>query len=178
MKALKEQLRQKEEQLQANQQQSSLLSAELRDASSARDRTMSELYHMKLEADALRQAKAEAQAQCVHLELLVEQMKAEAKKEAVRMSTNIHLRQTLQLILLCNRRCSFSFSAYTPIRIFSCTPLMCVWILISLDLFYFEELLGLTNGERCTAGSLILEVLLNPTENGYPTSLKGYSTHK
>uniref|UniRef100_A0A3P8SSY3 Tax1 (human T-cell leukemia virus type I) binding protein 1b n=1 Tax=Amphiprion percula TaxID=161767 RepID=A0A3P8SSY3_AMPPE len=53
MKALKEQLRQKEEQLQANQQQSSLLAAELRDASSARDRTMSELYHMKLEADAL-----------------------------------------------------------------------------------------------------------------------------
>lgn len=84
MKALKEQLRQKEEQLQANQQQSSLLSAELRDASSARDRTMSELYHMKLEADALRQAKAEAQAQCIHLELLVEQMKAEARKEAAK----------------------------------------------------------------------------------------------
>ncbi|XP_030250002.1 tax1-binding protein 1 homolog B isoform X3 [Sparus aurata] len=82
MKALKEQLRQKEEQLQANQQQSSLLAAELRDASSTRDRTMSELYHMKLEADSLRQAKAEAQAQCVRLERLVEQMKAEAKQEA------------------------------------------------------------------------------------------------
>ncbi|XP_041843757.1 tax1-binding protein 1 homolog B isoform X3 [Melanotaenia boesemani] len=85
MKALKEQLRQKEEQLQANQQQSSLLAAELRDASSARDRTMSELYHMKLEADALRQAKAEAQAQCIHLELLVEQMRAEAKKEMAKV---------------------------------------------------------------------------------------------
>lgn len=84
MKALKEQLRQKEEQLQANQQQSSLLAAELRDASAARDRTMSELYHMKLEADALRQAKAEAQAQCVRLERLVEQMKAEAKQEATK----------------------------------------------------------------------------------------------
>ncbi|KAM4735865.1 tax1-binding protein 1 homolog B isoform 1-T1 [Anableps anableps] len=84
MKALKEQLRQKEDQLQANQQQSSLLAAELRDASSARDRTMSELYHMKLEADALRQAKAEAQAQCVHLELVVKQMKADAKKEAAK----------------------------------------------------------------------------------------------
>ncbi|KAI3360961.1 hypothetical protein L3Q82_013160 [Scortum barcoo] len=84
MKALKEQLRQKEEQLQANQQQSSLLAAELRDASSIRDRTMSELYHMKLEADALRQAKAEAQAQCVRLERLVEQMKAEAKQEAAK----------------------------------------------------------------------------------------------
>lgn len=88
MKALKEQLRQKEEQLQANQQQSSLLAAELRDTSSTRDRTMSELYHMKLEADALRKAKAEAQAHCVRLELLVEQMKAEAKQEAVRVRTN------------------------------------------------------------------------------------------
>nr|XP_033495641.1 tax1-binding protein 1 homolog B isoform X1 [Epinephelus lanceolatus] len=84
IKALKEQLRQKEEQLQANQQQSALLAAELRDAASTRDRTMSELYHMKLEADALRQAKAEAQAQCVRLERLVEQMKAETKKEAAK----------------------------------------------------------------------------------------------
>ncbi|XP_049587174.1 tax1-binding protein 1 homolog B isoform X4 [Syngnathus scovelli] len=81
LKALKEQLRQKEEQLQANQQQSTLLAAELRDASSSRDRTMSELYHMKLEADALRQAKAEAQAQCGRLESLVEKMKEEAKQE-------------------------------------------------------------------------------------------------
>lgn len=86
MKAMKEKLRQKEEQLQANQQQSSSLAAELRDASSTRDRTMSELYHMKLEADALRQAMAEAQAHCMRLERLVEQMKAaEAKKEAVRI---------------------------------------------------------------------------------------------
>ncbi|XP_039973640.1 tax1-binding protein 1 homolog B [Xiphias gladius] len=84
MKALKEQLRQKEEQLQANQQQSTLLAAELRDASRTRDRTMSELYRMKLEADALRQAKAEAQAQCVHLERLVEEMKTEAKQEATK----------------------------------------------------------------------------------------------
>lgn len=89
LKALKEQLRQKEEQLQANQQQSSLLSAELRDASSARDRTMSELYRMKLEADALRQAKAEAQAQCIRLELLVEQMKAEARKEAAKSEEEV-----------------------------------------------------------------------------------------
>ncbi|XP_061677318.1 tax1-binding protein 1 homolog B isoform X2 [Syngnathoides biaculeatus] len=84
LKALKEQLRQKEEQLQANQQQSTMLSAELRDASSARDRTMSELYHMKLEADGLRHAKAEAQAQCCRLENLVEQMKADAKLEAAK----------------------------------------------------------------------------------------------
>ncbi|CAG12000.1 unnamed protein product [Tetraodon nigroviridis] len=64
IKVLKEQLRLKEEQLQANQQQLTLLAAELRDTSSTRDRTMSELYHMKLEADGLRQAKAEAQARC------------------------------------------------------------------------------------------------------------------
>ncbi|XP_076004532.1 tax1-binding protein 1 homolog B isoform X2 [Genypterus blacodes] len=84
MKALKEQLRQKEEQLHANQQKSSMLAAELRDASSLRDRTMSELYHMRVEADALRQAKAEVQAQCVHLQRLVEQMKAEAKHETAK----------------------------------------------------------------------------------------------
>uniref|UniRef100_A0A3P8V2Z7 Tax1 (human T-cell leukemia virus type I) binding protein 1b n=1 Tax=Cynoglossus semilaevis TaxID=244447 RepID=A0A3P8V2Z7_CYNSE len=82
MKALKEQLRQKEEQLQANQQQTSLLAAELRDASRARDRTMSELYHMKLQTDALQQAKADAQAHCTHLERVVEQMKTEAKQVA------------------------------------------------------------------------------------------------
>eukprot|EP00066_Takifugu_rubripes_P003530 XP_003966154.2 PREDICTED: tax1-binding protein 1 homolog B-like [Takifugu rubripes] len=84
IKVLKEQLRQKEEQLQANQQQLSLLAAELRDTSSTRDRTMSELYHMKLEADTLRQAKAEAQAQSTQLKTLIEQMKAEAKQEAAK----------------------------------------------------------------------------------------------
>ncbi|XP_051922571.1 tax1-binding protein 1 homolog B isoform X5 [Hippocampus zosterae] len=84
LKALKEQLRQKEEQLQANQQQSTMLAAELRDASSSRDRTMSELYHMKLEADALRQAKAEAQDHCDRLEVLVEKMKEDAKQEAAK----------------------------------------------------------------------------------------------
>lgn len=72
----------------------SLLAAELRDTSSTRDRTMSELYHMKLEADALRQAKAEAQAQSTQLKTLIEQMKAEAKQEAVRrlagLPHNIH----------------------------------------------------------------------------------------
>ncbi|KAK2844462.1 hypothetical protein Q5P01_011121 [Channa striata] len=85
MKALKEQLRQKEEQLQANQQQSSLLAAELRDASTARDRTMSELYRMKLEVDALRQAKTEAQAQCGHLEFMIEHLKTDAKQEAAKV---------------------------------------------------------------------------------------------
>uniref|UniRef100_A0A668AE59 Tax1 (human T-cell leukemia virus type I) binding protein 1b n=1 Tax=Myripristis murdjan TaxID=586833 RepID=A0A668AE59_9TELE len=78
MKALKEQLRQKEEQLQATQQQSSMLAAELRDVSSARDRSMSDLYRMRLEADSLRQAKTEAQAQCLRLERL----HAKAEEEA------------------------------------------------------------------------------------------------
>ncbi|XP_077577868.1 tax1-binding protein 1 homolog B isoform X2 [Stigmatopora nigra] len=84
LNAMKEQLRQKEEQLQANQQQSTMLGAELRDASSARDRTMSELYQMKLEVDVLRQAKADAEDHCSRLENLVEQMKAESKLEATK----------------------------------------------------------------------------------------------
>lgn len=82
VKALKEQLRQKEDQLLANQQQSTLLAAELRDASSARDRTMSEVYHLKVEVDTLRQAKTEAQAKYLCLEQLVEQLRAEMKQEA------------------------------------------------------------------------------------------------
>lgn len=60
------------------------MAAELRDTSSTRDRTISELYRMKLEADTLRQAKAEAQAECTTLETLIEKMKSEAKQEAVR----------------------------------------------------------------------------------------------
>ncbi|XP_071252096.1 tax1-binding protein 1 homolog B isoform X3 [Salvelinus alpinus] len=82
LKAMKEQLRQKEEQLQAKQQQASMLSAELRDASSARDRTMADLYRMRLESDALQQGKQEALAQCSRLECLVKQMKNDAQQEA------------------------------------------------------------------------------------------------
>uniref|UniRef100_A0A8K9X867 Tax1 (human T-cell leukemia virus type I) binding protein 1b n=1 Tax=Oncorhynchus mykiss TaxID=8022 RepID=A0A8K9X867_ONCMY len=82
LKAMKEQLRQKEEQLQAKQQQASMLSAELRDASSARDRTMADLYRMRLETDALQQGKQEALAQCSRLEGLVKQMKDDAQQEA------------------------------------------------------------------------------------------------
>uniref|UniRef100_A0A4W5M5H1 Tax1 (human T-cell leukemia virus type I) binding protein 1b n=1 Tax=Hucho hucho TaxID=62062 RepID=A0A4W5M5H1_9TELE len=79
LKAMKEQLRQKEEQLQA-----SMLSAELRDASSARDRTMADLYRMRLETDALQQGKQEALAQCSRLECLVKQMKDDAQQEAAK----------------------------------------------------------------------------------------------
>ncbi|XP_062322734.1 tax1-binding protein 1 homolog B isoform X1 [Osmerus eperlanus] len=84
LKALKEQLRLKEEQLHATQQESSMLGAELRDASSARDRSMADLYRMRLEADALRQDKADVQAQCARLERQVEQMKVEAQHEAAK----------------------------------------------------------------------------------------------
>ncbi|XP_030638612.1 tax1-binding protein 1 homolog B isoform X2 [Chanos chanos] len=59
-----EQLRQKEEQLQATQQQAALLSAELREASSSRDRSMSELYRMRVEMDTLRKSQAAVQADC------------------------------------------------------------------------------------------------------------------
>uniref|UniRef100_A0A3Q4ACH9 UBZ1-type domain-containing protein n=1 Tax=Mola mola TaxID=94237 RepID=A0A3Q4ACH9_MOLML len=95
MKALREQLRQKEEQLQANQQQLSLLAAELRDASSTRDRTMSELYHVKLDVDALRQAKAEAQAQCACLESEEETadpaVLAELQREVEDLKLRLHM---------------------------------------------------------------------------------------
>ncbi|XP_046703744.1 tax1-binding protein 1 homolog B isoform X4 [Silurus meridionalis] len=83
-KALREQLRQKEEQLQATQQQANMLSAELRDSSSSRDRSMAELYRVKLEADTLRQGQAEARAECSHLEKQVEEMKTSATQEAQR----------------------------------------------------------------------------------------------
>ncbi|XP_072535502.1 tax1-binding protein 1 homolog B isoform X2 [Salminus brasiliensis] len=81
-KALQEQLRQKEEQLQATQQQAAMLSAELRDSSSARDRGMSELYRARLEVDTLRQGQAEARAECSRLEKQLEDMKNSAKEEA------------------------------------------------------------------------------------------------
>ncbi|KAI4885743.1 hypothetical protein NFI96_011048 [Prochilodus magdalenae] len=83
-KALREQLRQKEEQLQATQQQAAMLSAELRDSSSARDRGMAELYRARLEVDSLRQGQAEARAECSRLEKQLEEIKNSAKQEAQR----------------------------------------------------------------------------------------------
>ncbi|KAL0985443.1 hypothetical protein UPYG_G00156960 [Umbra pygmaea] len=85
LKGMKEQLRQKEEQLQAKQQHASMLSAELRDVSSARDRTMADLYRMKLDTEALRQEKLEAQEKCLRLEGLLERMRAEAKQEETKV---------------------------------------------------------------------------------------------
>ncbi|XP_026795990.3 tax1-binding protein 1 homolog B isoform X2 [Pangasianodon hypophthalmus] len=88
-KALREQLRQKEEQLQATQQQANMLSAELRDSSSARDRSMAELYRVKLESDTLRQSQAEARAECSRLEKQVEEMKNSATQEARKESEDL-----------------------------------------------------------------------------------------
>lgn len=89
-KALREQLRQKEEQLQATQQQASMLSAELRDSSNARDRSMAELYRVKLEVDTLRQGQTDAQAECSRLEKQMEEMKNLAMQETVSCNLQWH----------------------------------------------------------------------------------------
>ncbi|XP_035387064.1 tax1-binding protein 1 homolog B isoform X2 [Electrophorus electricus] len=83
-RALREQLRQKEEQLQATQQQAAMLSAELRDSSSARDRGIADLYHARLEAKSLRQGQAEARAEADRLEKQLEEMRSSAEQEACR----------------------------------------------------------------------------------------------
>ncbi|XP_058255811.1 tax1-binding protein 1 homolog B isoform X2 [Hemibagrus wyckioides] len=88
-KALREQLRQKDEQLQATQQQANMLSAELRDSSSSRDRSMAELYRVKLEVDTLRQGQAEAQAECSRLEQQMDDMKNSAMQEARKESEDL-----------------------------------------------------------------------------------------
>ncbi|KAA0703042.1 Tax1-binding protein 1 -like protein B [Triplophysa tibetana] len=80
-KALREQLRQKEEQLQATLQQVNMLSAELRDSSNARDRGMAELYRVRLEVESLKKGQAEARAECTHLEKQLEDMKYSARQE-------------------------------------------------------------------------------------------------
>ncbi|XP_036394674.1 tax1-binding protein 1 homolog B isoform X3 [Megalops cyprinoides] len=81
MNALKEKLRQTEEQLQATRQQAAMLASELRDASSARDRSMSELHRLRVEMEALRKSQADAQAQCARMEEQLDKMKATAQQE-------------------------------------------------------------------------------------------------
>ncbi|XP_069050800.1 tax1-binding protein 1 homolog B [Lepisosteus oculatus] len=61
--SLREQLRRTEEQLQATKQEVSMLAAELRDVSSVRDKTMSELYRARLEMDSLKKSLAGAEAE-------------------------------------------------------------------------------------------------------------------
>ncbi|XP_056618261.1 tax1-binding protein 1 homolog B isoform X2 [Triplophysa dalaica] len=85
-KALREQLRQKEEQLQATLQQVNMLSAELRDSSNARDRGMAELYRVRLEVESLKKGLAEARAECTHLEKQLEEMKYSARQEECKES--------------------------------------------------------------------------------------------
>ncbi|KAG1939990.1 calcium-binding and coiled-coil domain-containing protein [Pimephales promelas] len=80
--ALKEQLRQKEEQLQATQQQANMLKAELRDSSNARDRSMADLYRIRLEAESLKKGQTEARAECSRLEKQLEEMKNSTQQEA------------------------------------------------------------------------------------------------
>uniref|UniRef100_A0A8C2CKV7 Tax1 (human T-cell leukemia virus type I) binding protein 1b n=1 Tax=Cyprinus carpio TaxID=7962 RepID=A0A8C2CKV7_CYPCA len=81
-KALREQLRQKEEQLQATQQQANMLKAELRDSSNARDRSMADLYRIRLEAESLKKGQMEARAECSRLEKQLEEMRNSTQQEA------------------------------------------------------------------------------------------------
>lgn len=80
---VRELLRQTEEQLQASRQQASLLASELRDSTSARDHTMTELYRARLEADKLRASLADAQAECQRMESQLDRMRSTAHKEVV-----------------------------------------------------------------------------------------------
>ncbi|XP_062342538.1 tax1-binding protein 1 homolog A-like isoform X2 [Osmerus eperlanus] len=78
---LRELLRQAEEQLQASRQQAAMLALELRDSTSARDRTMTELYRARLEADALRASLVDAQAECQRMETQLDRMRSAAQQE-------------------------------------------------------------------------------------------------
>ncbi|XP_041962247.1 tax1-binding protein 1 homolog B isoform X1 [Alosa sapidissima] len=80
MKALREQLRQKEEQLNASQQQAAMLGAELRDAASVRDRSMSDLYRVRLEAEQLRRTHADVQAECRRLQQQLQQQQQQQQQ--------------------------------------------------------------------------------------------------
>ncbi|XP_016142920.1 tax1-binding protein 1 homolog B-like isoform X3 [Sinocyclocheilus grahami] len=82
-KALREQIRQKEEQLQATQQQANMLKAELRDSSNARDRSMADLYRIRLEAESLKKGQMEARAECSRLEKQLEEMRNSTQQEAL-----------------------------------------------------------------------------------------------
>lgn len=75
--------------MQATQQQAAMLSTELRESSSARDRSMAELYRARLEADSLRQGQAEVRAECNLLEKQLEEMRNSAKQETVSISKHL-----------------------------------------------------------------------------------------
>ncbi|XP_016411768.1 tax1-binding protein 1 homolog B isoform X2 [Sinocyclocheilus rhinocerous] len=88
-KALREQIRQKEEQLQATQQQANMLKAELRDSSNARDRSMADLYRIRLEAESLKKGQMEARAECSRLEKQLEEMRNSTQQEACKESEGL-----------------------------------------------------------------------------------------
>ncbi|XP_052434160.1 tax1-binding protein 1 homolog B isoform X1 [Carassius gibelio] len=88
-KALREQLRQKEEQLQATQQQANMLKAELRDTSNTRDRSMADLYRIRLEAESLKKGQMEARAECSRMEKQLEEMKNSTQQEACKESEGL-----------------------------------------------------------------------------------------
>jgi len=60
-----------------------MLASELRDSASARDHTMTELYHARLEADKLRVSLADAQAECQRMESQLDRMRSTAQNEVV-----------------------------------------------------------------------------------------------
>nr|XP_015213318.1 PREDICTED: tax1-binding protein 1 [Lepisosteus oculatus] len=74
--SLREQLRRTEEQLQATKQEASMLAAELRDVSSVRDKTMSELYRARLEMDSLKKSLAGAEAERQQKEEQLQRLRA------------------------------------------------------------------------------------------------------
>ncbi|CAL9691077.1 unnamed protein product [Knipowitschia caucasica] len=80
---VRELLRQTEEQLHASRQQASLLASELRDSTSARDLSMSELYRARLQADKLRASLCEAQAECQRAENQLERMRNAAHSQTL-----------------------------------------------------------------------------------------------
>ncbi|XP_028836810.1 tax1-binding protein 1 homolog B isoform X7 [Denticeps clupeoides] len=88
-KALKEQLRQVEEKLMETQQQVAMLSAELGDAASARDRSMADMYRLRLETDSLRQGQASAHEECKRLQQELEHVKNTAQQEAFKLEVGL-----------------------------------------------------------------------------------------
>ncbi len=113
-KTLKEQLRQKEEQLQATQQQANMLKAELRDSSNARDRSMADLYRIRLESESLKKGKMEARAECSRLEKQLEEMKTLTQQEAVKRCPLVWLKVLAHWVR--NFRMRFSYSSSFPIK--------------------------------------------------------------
>lgn len=61
-----------------------MLKAELRDSSNARDRSMADLYRIRVEAETLKKGQADARAECNRLEQQLEDMKSSTQQEMVK----------------------------------------------------------------------------------------------